>query len=187
MLAALLTAAVADGAGTALDVRGARRALLSVTGTFDARVNFEGSLDGTNWFPVEGRVNNGREESMADRTCRVRFEVEDLAYIRPNVSAFVSGAVTVEGYAKLGSNYTHFDAATAGTLVKTGPGVLGKAVIGDVGTTQVVTLRDGLTVAGPVIAVLKNAGSFDFECAFDTGLFVVITAGAAGDVTVGWL
>lgn len=187
----LLSNVRADGPGQALDCRAAKKATFVITGDFDAAVNFEFSLDGVNWYPFTGKLSGTLESSVTYAPGYVVFDVEPVAYIRPKVSAYKSGRVTVVGYADyregIDYNYAHFNAVTAGTVVKSGPGFLHSVNIGDAGTSMTVTVRDGVSVAGTVIGVYRVAGSFVLDVKFNTGLFVTITATVPGDVTLAYV
>lgn len=186
----LLNNAQADGPGQALDCRNGKFACLVVTGNFEAAVNFEFSLDGVNFYPLTGCLNGGLESSVTYSPGYAMFNVEPFAYIRPRVSAYKSGSVTVVGYVEAKPDevftYAHFNATTTGTLIKSGPGVLHSVSIGDAGSGMAVTLYDNTSATGTVIGVYKVAGSFILDVAFQTGLFITISATTAGDVTVAY-
>ncbi len=191
---ALLTNATTTGPGTTLDCVSANKASISVvcsntdSGTTD--VLFEATVDGTNWFPYSGTLIGTKQ--VVDRVSASRavyFDVEPIASIRPNIKTLAKGSVSATGYLETGKgqtakSYAHFNATTAGTLVKTGNGILGRVIIGDAGSAMVVTIYDGTSTAGNVVAVLKVAGSFEFNVEFATGLFVVIAATTPGDVSI---
>jgi hypothetical protein len=192
VLATLLNSATATGRGAAFDVRNANKALFVVTGTFDGKVAFEGSVDGTDWFFLPGRVNNEKETStFTRRPCIVQFDVEPVAYIAPNVQEISSGSVTVVGYAEGrrigGYAYAHFNAATSGTLVKSGEGVLHSVSIGDAGSGMTVSVYDGVNTSGTLLGVYKVAGSFILDAEFTAGLYVAISGTTVGDVTLCYL
>ncbi len=94
----LLSGATANGPGSALDCRNAKKASFVITGTFDAAINFKFSQDGTNYYPFTGLVNEGVESSVTYSAGHVLFDVEPVAYIMPDVSAYKSGSITVTGY-----------------------------------------------------------------------------------------
>lgn len=186
----LLNSASADGPGSYLDCREGKTAVFLVSGTFDAAVKFEASLDGSNWFSFIGYVNGGQCTAVVYSPCYVEFKVEGVAYLRPVVSAYTSGSITVAGYVeacRIGDySYSRFNAATAGTLVKTGNGTLYSVNVGDAGSGMQITLYDGTSTAGTVISVIKptSPGSFLFNANLSTGLYVVVTATTAGDFTI---
>lgn len=187
----LLNNATANGPGTSLDCRNGKTAVFLISGVFDAAVKFEASLDGTTWFSFNGEIADDLKSSVTYSPSYVEFDVEGVAYIRPNVQNYRSGAVTVVGYVearRLGSySFQHFSATTAGTLVKSGPGMLHAVNIGDAGSGMAVSVYDGTSTAGTLIGVFKQAGSFQFDVAFNTGLFVVISATTMGDVCISYL
>lgn len=191
MATTLLNGATANGPGSSLDCRNGKTAVFLISGTFDAAVKFEASLDGTVWFPFNGEIADNLKSSVAYSPCYVEFDVEGVAYIRPNVQSYQSGAVTVVGYVEArrsGSySYAHFGVTTTGTLVKSGAGTLHAVNIGDAGSAMVATLYDGTSTAGTIIGVFKVAGSYQFDVAFNTGLYVVISATTMGDVSIAYL
>lgn len=188
MLTTLLNNATTNGSGTALDCREGNTVVLLVSGDFDAAVKFDASIDGTNWFSFTGSVNGGMKSAVVYAPCHVEFKVDGVAYVRPVVVGYKSGAVTVTGYVearRIGAySYQHFNATTTGTLVKTGTGTLYSINVGDAGSGLVVTVYDGTSTSGNTIAVIKTAGSYVFNTRFTAGLFVVISATTMGDVTI---
>lgn len=94
----LLSNATSNTTGSVLDCRNAKQAAFVIAGIFDAAVNFQFSLDGTNFYPYIGRVNGSLDSSVVYNAGYVVFNVEPVAYIRPVVSAYQSGSITVLGY-----------------------------------------------------------------------------------------
>lgn len=95
----------------------------------------------------------------------------------------VQGAIGIRDFAAGLVAGTPFNlaATTAGTLIKTGPGVLLGLNINSVGTggANVLTLYDGLSTAGTILGVwpTTTVGAINLqEMNFVTGLFVVLTA-----------
>ncbi len=88
-------------------------------------------------------------------------------------------------------NYTNLAATNAGgTLLRTGPGVLHAIAFNKPIATSVLTIYDGITTGGTVIATITipaspNTPTLIYDVAFATGLFVVL-ATAAMDVTISW-
>lgn len=97
----------------------------------------------------------------------------------------VQGTVQIGGY-----NYTHL-AATATTLVKTGPGIL-HAIVINTPVAGTLEADDALTNTAPVIAIITIGTatamapfSAIYDVAFATGLTIKITTGAM-DATIVW-
>jgi len=87
-------------------------------------------------------------------------------------------------------NFTNVAAQTAGTLVRTGPGVLHAISFNKPIATSVLTIYDGLTTGGTKIGTITipaspNTPAMIYDVAFATGLFVVM-ATADMDVTISW-
>lgn len=84
-------------------------------------------------------------------------------------------------------------AAPTTTLVKSGGGYLHAIVINNAGATGVITIYDGLTAGGTVIAtitqpatLLASNATILYDVTFQTGL-TIVTATAAQDLTVSYL
>lgn len=101
----LLSAAGATGAGSALDTVqsptiASSRAVFNVTGTFVATVTFEGSFDGTNFVTIQAQnVAGGAAATTTTTTGVFYIDCKGLKSVRPNVTAYTSGSVTVDGRA----------------------------------------------------------------------------------------
>lgn len=108
-----------------------------------------------------------------------------VAAIFKPVALGIQGTVHIGGY-----NYTHL-AATATTLVKTGPGIL-HAIVVNTPVAGTIEADDALTNTTPVIAILTIGTatamapfSAIYDVEFSTGLTIKITTGAS-DVTIVW-
>ena len=86
------------------------------------------------------------------------------------------------------NQYSHINALTAGVQVKPGAGTLHGVTINSKGATaNLLTLYDGTSTAGAVIAVLDttaNVGQVAYDVSFTGGLFAVLAAGTAADLTI---
>jgi hypothetical protein len=80
--------------------------------------------------------------------------------------------------------YLNFAAATAGTLIKSGPGSPADVVI-NTGAIGTISLYDSLSASGQVIAVISTAAPIrlSFGVAFATGLFAVVTGSGNSTIT----
>jgi aspartate ammonia-lyase len=91
----------------------------------------------------------------------------------------------------LRNKYNHFASATSAQnqLIKSGAGLLEHIVIGGLSSgTPIVELRDGLTVAAPLIASFRCdqiTGSQLITAQFSTGLFVSFS-GTVTRLTIVW-
>jgi len=95
----LLNGVTANGAGTPLDCTGALEAVIQVRGSFEATIFFEASLDGTNWFPYEGKLAAGRGiVNCIWAPAALVFRVGGVKYLRPVVANYKQGAITAVGY-----------------------------------------------------------------------------------------
>lgn len=87
------------------------------------------------------------------------------------------------------NSFFHLNALTAGTLIKTGYGLLNGVQVNSHGTAaNLLTIYDGISTGGNVIAVIDTTvqDSFLYNVAFNTGLFIVSAAGTAGDITISY-
>jgi len=75
---------------------------------------------------------------------------------------------------------------TAGTQVKTGPGIFHTLSILGSKSSSPITVYDGTSTSGTLIAQFgtgAQAVSFTFDAQFNTGLFVVVPSGDAVTIT----
>jgi len=97
---ALLTthqsAATANGNGTVATVTGYGSVRFRVSGAFSATVNFEASMDGTNWDPLAA-INATTGQLVTSTTSPGVFvaDIVGVQAIRARVSGYSSGSVTV--------------------------------------------------------------------------------------------
>jgi hypothetical protein len=85
-------------------------------------------------------------------------------------------------------NYAHVTTAQAGTLLSPVPCVLANVTI-NTAATQTLTIYDGLSSGGTVVAVVTNATTvfpetLNFNVQLKVGLFIVSTG--TGDLTITW-
>ena len=90
-------AVTANGNGTTLNVNEYATAVLEIRGTFSATINFECSIDDTNWYPVLATKNDGIISSSCSTAGLYEIKVAAWKSIRARVSGYVSGNVTVVG------------------------------------------------------------------------------------------
>lgn len=94
--ATLQNAATANGNGAIMDVSDLATVVFEVRGTFSATVNFEGSLDDVNWYPLRVvQMGAGGLSTTATTAGLYRAEVAGLKSVRARISGYVSGSVTV--------------------------------------------------------------------------------------------
>jgi len=90
-------AVTADGNGTNLDVNDYATAILEVRGTFSATINFEGSIDDTNWYPIVATKNDSTQSSTTTTVGLYEIKVATIKSVRARVSGYASGSITVIG------------------------------------------------------------------------------------------
>ncbi|NPV80750.1 MAG: hypothetical protein HPY52_10820 [Firmicutes bacterium] len=88
-------AATANGNGVAANVDGYGSAAIQISGTFNAKVNFQGSVDGINYVPIGVLDSNGNKVFSATAPGIYRAELGGIQFLRTPISDYVSGAVTV--------------------------------------------------------------------------------------------
>ena len=83
--------------------------------------------------------------------------------------------------------YVHLN-SNGTTVIKTGPGVFHTLTVNTIGATDTVTVYDGTSVSGAVIAKTDSAleTTFIFDVAFYTGLTVVLAGTTPADITVSY-
>lgn len=85
-------------------------------------------------------------------------------------------------------NYHHYNALTAGTAVAPQPGMLYGVTINSKGATaNILTLYDGTSTSGTVIAVIDttaNVGTLFYKVEYLVGLYIAIATGTSADVTI---
>lgn len=103
-LTTLQNAATANGNGTALDVSGYTSVSFVVSGTYDATIFFEGSVDGIDWAQLSVlRWDSGGQwaNSIDGETGTYVTMIGSLLQFRARVRDYASGSVTVRATASL--------------------------------------------------------------------------------------
>ncbi len=84
--------------------------------------------------------------------------------------------------------YAHIAALSAGAAIKAKPGTLHTITINTKGaTSNLLTVYDSLSAVAPIIAAIDTTvtyGTLTFDIDFTTGLYYVLAAGTAADITV---
>lgn len=96
-------ALTAVGSVTATGLNDACSALAVLQGTFSATVIFEGTVDGTNWFAIQGvraDANSaistaGLALALAAQTFAYKLDLNGVTQARVRLTAFVSGTVNI--------------------------------------------------------------------------------------------
>jgi hypothetical protein len=92
-------AATTNGNGIALKLNNASTAVLSISGTFNATVNFEASFDNSTWVPIAGfNRATGATGTSTSSAGDWSLPVHGYQYLRARISNFSSGSVTVNAY-----------------------------------------------------------------------------------------
>jgi hypothetical protein len=111
------------------------------------------------------------------------------------ISTMVQGPIGIKNAAPeaVAGSFFNFAATTAGTQVKTGDGTFLGLNVNTAGTggANVITLYDGTSTAGAVIAIFPTTPVATFDVnpiSFTTGLFVALTGTTtSGNITVVYL
>lgn len=100
-------AATALGNGTEIDVSAYTTLTVRVSISATATVQFEESVDGTNWTNIVGRTPAGgfnlNTQNLAG-SGEFTFAIAGFKFMRFRISAYTSGTVTVTGYASGGAS-----------------------------------------------------------------------------------
>ena len=86
-----------------------------------------------------------------------------------------------------GNSYANYSATNAGSLIKTGAGVLRGISVNTAGATATLSLYDGTSAAGAALGVWSLNAQYnatDLNLQFSTGLFAVITGGTPANLTI---
>lgn len=102
-LTTLFNAASANGFSSTMDVSGYTSISFVVTGTFDASVSFQGSVDGVNWvtLTVVAWDSGGFWNTTYDAPGSYVTWVGSLSQVRARIEDYSSGSVTVKAVASL--------------------------------------------------------------------------------------
>ena len=174
-------AAAANGNGTNLTVTGLGTAVLTVSGTFSATVNFEGSNDGgTSWFPhLATKMGDGAIANATFTTGQYRLNVAGVDLVRARVSGYASGTVTVVG--KTSSIVAPSKAITiAGSRVEEVT-FQTAATVAAQGTALTVGGLKTLTVE---IAGTSTSRTIAFQCAGPSGAYRTLTGVRLSDFAI---
>ena len=174
--ATLQNAATANGNGTLMDVSALATAVLEVRGTFSATVNFEGSLDDTNWYPLlTNQRSTGVIATTTPTTGLYEINVSAIKSVRARISGYVSGSVTVAGSGTAHIAPNKAIQLSGGTVIE---GTLQNAAVANGNGTN-------LSVSGLATAVLTVSGTFvatvNFEGSTDGTTFFPHLATKLGD------
>ena len=96
----LQAAAEANGNGTPINLSGIAALAVQITGTFSATINFEATIDGTNWIAAKAiDLNTGSPINTTTATGIFMFNVPGLRLFRARISSYSSGSVTITAVA----------------------------------------------------------------------------------------
>lgn len=175
----LQSAAAANGNGFLLPVSGFGTALVIVTGTFGATINWEATANGSDFFPISA-VQTGTSLILPTATSagNYRLAVVGMVSLRARISGFASGAVTVVGHA---SNAPH--AGKVVSLAASGN------IVGNVGlvsgTTTIGARPDGFLRAqiDPTTLLFDTFETLDTTNTWTLG-GTALPTGASGVLTI---
>lgn len=106
------------------------------------------------------------------------------------ISTSATGIMNVSLAASATNGYTYNHVSANGTFtVKSGAGVLHSITVNNTGTSDTATIYDNTAGSGTVIALINTAlthGTLLFDCAFTTGITVVMTGTGPGDLTLNY-
>lgn len=112
-LATLQNAVGATANGDPLRVAGFNIVMFVLTGTFDATVTFEATIDGTNWFSIQTtNLATGNSATTTTSTGLFQASISGVVDVRARVSTYASGNVTVKAVATVGAATGHTNEST---------------------------------------------------------------------------
>jgi len=198
------SAAVANANGTALSVGGLPAVGVQVEGITTATVTFEGTIDGSTWYAVQG-VNATTGAMATSTTADGLFQVPVTGYdqLRCRISGYSAGTITVSGKAvthggasapvdvvdrigRLVGKMTNYDVLASGTLgvaqatvelACAGLGTVGCGLSGTWAGTIVAEVEVGDSVWDPIPLVNNSTGAAALSTTAN-GNFLLGVAGA---------
>lgn len=159
-----------------------------------------GASTDTSLSIINANITNGNQKSsvagdVASGAVDSGFPVKIGAVYNTSLSALTSGKRNNLQLNKFGelsirqrNNYSHIIGAQT-KLVKTGPAILNKIIMGTVNGTSQITVYDGVDATGYVISIIScvansTTTTIHFDVEISTGI-TIVTAGAANmDITV---
>lgn len=181
-LTTLQNAATANGNGTAMDVGGYTSVSFVVSGTYDATIFFEGSVDGIDWAQLSVlRWDSGGQwaNSIDGETGTYVTMIGSLAQFRARVRDYASGSVTVKATASLAmspiSNGLELvrSALPTNAAIESG-GNLDTVVANQTNSAQKTQVVDG---SGNVVGSTSNALDINIKSGNPTTLTATQTTG----------
>lgn len=101
--AILQSAAAADGNGTPMDAAGLRWAVFQVKGITTATINWEATINGTDWVAVLAtNQTSGTAATTAAADGLFGMNCAGYAQVRSRISGYSAGTITVTGLALSG-------------------------------------------------------------------------------------
>lgn len=190
-----------NGNGTVASVGGLSSISINISGTYTGVINFEGTVDDTNWVsltcvnPATGATATSATSSDTVWTC----PVSGMDQVRARISGYGSGTISATAIGTqtgtnslVPSSYSYQSISTAATTtVKSGAGVLRSISINTPGSSgSTITVYDNTAGSGAKIATISGSGcvcTLQYDDNFNTGL-TIVTGGQTGaaDLTVNW-
>ena len=128
-----------NAAATTATLQGVDTAGIQITGTWVGTVTFEGTIDGTNWFAINGTTfaSTGALVSTATANGQWQVDIGGVQLFRVRMSAFTSGTAVVTVRASYGTSAIALDAP-----IPAGTNIMGKVGIDQttIGTTNAVSI-----------------------------------------------
>lgn len=149
--------AAASGVVTAT-VSGYSACAIDIRGTFVATITFQGSIDGTNWIPLNG-IPYGSAQNVASVSSTTTpgawlVPCAGCLYVRANATAYTSGTITATLKATNATTWTY--SAQVGT---TNPVTISSGTVTTVSTVTSVTAVASVTSANLASAVVVDVAS----------------------------
>ena len=161
---------------------GMNAATAQITGTWAGIIQFEGTVDGTNWVPINGVYAGGTAPGPTiSANGVVRLTPGGLASIRLNMTAWTSGTATITLRASRGTGGTFLNQS-----LPIGANVVGKVSIDQTtpGTTNLVQISGTVPVSGTFWQATQPVSIATMPSTPVTGTFWQATQPISGTVTI---
>ena len=157
--ATMQNAATADGNGTTLNTANMAFAVIDIQGTFSATINFEATIDGTNYFALPV-VNIQSSVISTTATSSGQFAFRCAAYptVRARISGYSTGSITIYGRASANGQGHH-----AVSVVNSPSVTVSNASIPVTDNGGSLTVDGTVAVSNSTFPVTDNGGSLTVD------------------------
>lgn len=154
-------------------------------------VSYPANFNGSTWDRQKGLTNAIDSAGAGYQAVGIMAQRDDTSVSTVTENQFGSVRMSKERallVAEQGSTFTHLAANATTNAIATAPATLKRVIINTKGAAaNTLTLYDGITAVGTVIAVIDTTGatqSIDFDILLGTGLSAIMATGTAADITI---